>query len=101
MVKSREIQTRTIKINAPRGIFYDRNGLILASSRISHKVSVVPDDIIKKPELLSLLSRILNLPAAVLKEKLKPNPRHPRSPYRFTADCQGCRPGYGASAAGG
>lgn len=83
MVKSREIQTRTIKINAPRGIFYDRNGQILASSRISHKVSVVPDDIMNKPEVFSLLCRILNLPAATLTEKLKPDPRHPRSPYQY------------------
>jgi penicillin-binding protein 2 len=83
MVKSKEIQTRTIKINAPRGIFYDRYGRILASSRISHNVSVVPDDIKKRPEVLSLLCRILNVPEEAIQEKLKPDPRHPRNRYQY------------------
>ncbi len=83
MVKSKEIQTRTIKINAPRGIFYDRHGRILASSRISHNVSVVPDDIMKRPEVLSLLCKILNVPEETIKEKLKPNPLRPRNRYQY------------------
>jgi penicillin-binding protein 2 len=83
MVKSREIQTRKIKINAPRGIFYDRNGRILATSRYSHNVSVVPNDIKKKPEVLSLLSRILKVPEEALQEKLKPDPRFPPNPYQY------------------
>lgn len=83
MVKSKEIQTRTIKINAPRGIFYDRNGHILATTRISHNVSVVPDDIMKQPEVLSLLCKILNVPEETIKEKLKPDPRRPRNRYQY------------------
>jgi penicillin-binding protein 2 len=83
MVKSKEIQTRTIKINAPRGIFYDRHGRILATTRISHNVSVVPDDIMKRPEVFSLLCKILNVPEDLLKEKLKPDPRRPRNRYQY------------------
>jgi penicillin-binding protein 2 len=83
MVKSKEIQTRTIKINAPRGIFYDRHGHILATTRISHNVSVVPDDIQKRPEVLSLLCKILNVSEEVIKEKLKPDPRRPRDRYQY------------------
>ena len=83
MVKSKEIQTRTIKINAPRGIFYDRRGRILATTRISHNVSVVPDDIMKQPEVFSLLCKILNVPEETLKEKLKPDPRRPRNRYQY------------------
>ena len=83
MVKSRANQTRTIKINAPRGIFYDRKGRILVSSRLSHNVSVVPDDIKNKPEELALLSRLLNIPKATLMDKLKPDPKHPRNPYQY------------------
>ncbi len=83
MVKSREIQTRTIKINAPRGIFYDRSGNILAASRISHNVSVVPNDIVKRPEVLALLSRILKVSEESIKEKLKPDPKRFISPYQY------------------
>jgi len=83
MDESKKNQTRTIKISAPRGIFYDRNGLILVSNRISHNVSVVPEDIKDKPEVLSLLSGILKISEADLKEKIKPNPKHPISPYQY------------------
>lgn len=83
MVKSREIQIRTIKINAPRGIFYDRRGRILATTRISHNVSVVPDDIMKRPEVLSLLCKTLNVSEETIKEKLKPDPRRPRNRYQY------------------
>ena len=58
MLKSRENQTRIIRINAPRGIFYDRNGKIMAASRTSHNVMAVPDDLKDKPEVIKLLSKI-------------------------------------------
>ena len=83
MVKSRENQTRVIKINAPRGIFYDRKGKVLVTSRISHNVSVVPEDIQDKPEVLSLLSKLLNTPETEILEKLKPDPKITRSPYQY------------------
>ncbi len=83
MVKSKENQTRTIKINAPRGLFYDRNGKIMVSSRISHNVSVVPEDMKNNPEILSLLSRILNLSEGEIKEKIKPDPKRTLNPYQY------------------
>jgi penicillin-binding protein 2 len=83
MIKSKENQTRVIRVNAPRGLFYDRKGKILVSSRLSHNVSVVPEDIKDKPEILSLLSKILKTPEAAIEEKLKPDPKHPRNPYQF------------------
>lgn len=83
MVKSKENQTRTIKINAPRGLFYDRKGKIMVSSRISHNVSVVPEDIKNNPETLSLLSRTLNLSETEIMDKIKPDPRKPTNPYQY------------------
>lgn len=83
MVKSKENQTRTIKINAPRGLFYDRNGKIMVSSRISHNVSVVPEDIKNSPEILSRLSRILNLSEAEIREKIKPDLKKNPNPYQY------------------
>ncbi len=35
-------QTRDVPISAPRGLILDRNGVVLATSRASHSVAVVP-----------------------------------------------------------
>lgn len=83
MVKSKQNQTRTIKINAPRGLFYDRNGKIMVSSRISHNVSVVPEDIKNNPEILSLLSKTLKISETEIEEKLKPDSRKSSNPYQY------------------
>lgn len=83
MVKSKENQTRTIRVEAPRGIFYDRNNKILVTSRISHNLSVVPEDIKDKPEEIALLSKILKMPEAELRAKIAPNPKIPRTPYQY------------------
>ncbi len=83
MVKSKQNQTRVIRIDAPRGIFYDRKNNILVNSRISHNLSVVPEDIKDKPEVITLLSRILKISEADLRAKLKPNPRIQRTPYQY------------------
>ena len=58
---SRQNQSREIKIPAERGIFYDRNGKVVAFSRISHVVSVVPDDVQKHPRVIDFLSRVLQM----------------------------------------
>jgi penicillin-binding protein 2 len=83
MVKSRQNQTRVVRINAPRGMIYDRKGKILATSQFSHHVSVVPEDIEDKPEELALLCKILKLTPAELRTKLQPNPKYPRSDYQY------------------
>jgi penicillin-binding protein 2 len=83
MVKSKQNQTRVIRIEAPRGIFYDRKGNILVTSRISHNLSVVPEDIKDKPEVITLLSRILKISTAELRAKLEPNPKLSRTPYQY------------------
>ncbi|HEX3047771.1 MAG TPA: penicillin-binding protein 2 [Bacillota bacterium] len=83
VVKSRANQTRTIKITAPRGIFYDRRERIMVSNRQACNVSVVPDDIVKRPDVLDTLSKILKMPRTELDAKLAPDPKHPRVPYQY------------------
>lgn len=62
---------RLIPIMAPRGIFYDRNGVSLVSNRPGFTVSLlpitgpVPDDVIQK------LAGILNIPVQDIKSKLQ------------------------------
>jgi penicillin-binding protein 2 len=75
MLKSRQNQTRVIRINAPRGIFYDRNGKIMVASRTARNVMAVPDDVKDKPEVIKLLGKILHMPEAEIREKLKPDPK--------------------------
>jgi penicillin-binding protein 2 len=77
MLKSRQNQTRVIRINAPRGIFYDRNGKIMVSSRTARNVMAIPDDVIDKPEVIKLLSKILRMPEREIRAKLKPDPKKP------------------------
>ena len=83
MIKSKQNQTRIIRSEAPRGIFYDRKGNVLVTSRISHNLSVVPEDIKDKPEVITLLSQILKISPAELRAKLEPDPKVPRTPYQY------------------
>ena len=83
MVKSKTKPDPDYSDRCARGIFYDRNGNILVSSRISHNLSVVPEDIKDKPEVITLLSRILKISEAELRAKLEPDPKFPRSPYQY------------------
>lgn len=82
MVQSRENQTRVIKINAPRGIFYDCNNRILVSNRISHNLLVVPEDINKRPEVKKLLCHITGISEAQLQARLM-DPEVQRIPYQY------------------
>jgi penicillin-binding protein 2 len=83
MLRSKENQTRIFRINAPRGIFYDRNGKVMVSTRISHNVMVVPDDVKDKPEVITLLSKILKIPEADIRSRLKPESGKNRTPYQY------------------
>lgn len=80
MVKARANQTLTLKVTAPRGIFYDRKNRIMVTTRISHNVSVAPE-VKDKPEILANLGKILQIPEAQLREKIKSDPLSPRNQY--------------------
>ncbi len=69
-------QTRVQKILAPRGIIYDRTGETLVNSRISYNISVVPDDIKERPEVLEALSKIIKIPFVELQARLEIDPRN-------------------------
>lgn len=66
-----ELQIKSIRRIAPRGIIEDRNGKILATSRPRFIVSITPDMALKQPGIISLLATILNQPEEILKGKLK------------------------------
>lgn len=78
---SRLNQTRRIRINAPRGNIYDRNQRPLVTNRMSHVVSVSPEDLKENPEAVEILSQILKIPAEEILAKLKDNKEHEKDRY--------------------
>lgn len=78
---SRQNQTREIRINAPRGNIYDRNRRPLVTSRMSHVVSVVPEDVKNHPEVLDFLSRVLKIPVKEIKAKLEEKAGYKKDQY--------------------
>lgn len=79
LAQSRMNQSRFIMIPAERGVFYDRKGKVLAFSRISHVVSVVPNDVNKNPSVINFLSKVLKINKddllALIEEKGKKDPK--------------------------
>lgn len=61
---------RKLVLPAPRGRILDRNGVLLADTRPSFTVSVVPTEL--PDSVLPLLARLLDISATDLREKLQP-----------------------------
>ncbi|MCF7800445.1 MAG: penicillin-binding protein 2 [Candidatus Marinimicrobia bacterium] len=62
---------REVPIEAPRGIIYDRTGRILADNRPSYSVNVIPIEIRRHPETLTLLADVLNTTEEELSKTVK------------------------------
>ena len=63
-------QLRTIPVAAPRGLLYDRNGIVIARNRPSFVVQVVPMQLHDPTAEMHELSTILMLPEAQLWQRL-------------------------------
>ena len=61
---------RKLVLPAPRGRILDRNGVLLADTRPSFTVSVVPTEL--ADSTLPLLARLLDMPEPDLREQLRP-----------------------------
>src|SRR5690349_17778342 len=44
--KSNDNRLKTIEITAPRGVVYDRNGVILTRNKPSFEIALVPEDLV-------------------------------------------------------
>lgn len=73
--------SRQIRIAAPRGNIYDRNGELLVTNRFSHVVSVVPEDVRNNPEILTFLSDVLAVSEEVLYRQLEEQEGRRREQY--------------------
>ena len=63
-------QTRTIPVAAPRGLLYDRNGIVIARNRPSFVVQVVPFQLSDPNAEIRELATILSVPEATLWQRL-------------------------------
>src|SRR4030043_1861478 len=59
---------RVITTPAPRGIIFDRNGIPLVKNSPYYYASLIPDEFDKSK--VNLLSKVLDMPAAEILEKL-------------------------------
>jgi penicillin-binding protein 2 len=80
-VKSSQNRTRPLWITAPRGNIYDRNGEMLVTSRISHVVSVVPEDIKDNPYVIQFLSKVLALSVEELFQRMEEGAKYQKDQY--------------------
>ncbi|MBI2941992.1 MAG: penicillin-binding protein 2 [Chloroflexi bacterium] len=54
---------RILHVEAPRGVIYDRNGILMVRNRPSYTVGVIPADLPKQPEaILRRVEAVLGLP---------------------------------------
>jgi len=70
LAHSNQNRMRRLRLEAPRGILYDRNGVILVENRPSYSVSAVPSETKNNPQVLNLLGQLLSEPGEKLCERL-------------------------------
>ena len=63
-------QIRLIKVAAPRGIIYDRNGKVMVRSRPSFVVGLIPSEVTDVNGELRTLSQTIGVPEATLWQRL-------------------------------
>jgi len=63
-------QVRTISVPAPRGVMYDRNGVVIVRNRPSFVVEAVPLQLQDPHREIAALSRIVGVPEATLWKRL-------------------------------
>jgi len=64
-------RSKTVSQPAPRGLIYDRNGILVAGVRPEIVVMAVPSEIKKHPETLGRLSQLLGVDRKKLESKLR------------------------------
>lgn len=77
---------RLIPLTAARGNIYDKEGKILAKSRLSFNVAVIPKDIGDNLSTFKTLARILDTDEASLNKRLKKNALTPFTPAVIAED---------------
>jgi len=78
---------RRIPVTAPRGIFYDRNGEPLVSSRLSFTVSILPTALTEnREEVYEELAEIIGISSSEIKQEVEKSANRPFEPVRLLRD---------------
>ncbi len=85
---TRNNRIRTIYTQPVRGNIFDRNGKILATSKLTHSVFILPAGIKKDQwnDTLKRLTKILNIPPEEIEENLKDAEQNPITPVKIAKD---------------
>lgn len=84
-VKADDNRFRQLAISAPRGVMYDRNGLLLIRNRPSYAVSVIPADLPSDPKpVIQRLSHLLEMSTEDIEHRLQPAPKGERTTDDFS-----------------
>lgn len=76
---------RLLTISAPRGTFYDRNGIPLVNNRPGFSISLVPINGPIPTDVINRLAELLGMPAEDIQKKIKQQD-NPLEPIRIKAD---------------
>ena len=68
---------RTLRLRAPRGVVFDRDGRVLVENRYSLNISLVRERIEDLDEALAILGRVTNVPVQSLHDEVARNPTVP------------------------
>jgi len=77
---------RVVPIEGARGRIFDRNGIILADTRISFDVMITPQELKSKEELFSLLSQVLEIDEKILTQRFSQKKFTPFAPVMVAED---------------
>lgn len=80
---SKNNRIRVVPLEARRGAIYDRNGYLLAESRLSYGVLGIPQDIENIDELTGFLGRVLGADPAGLRRTWQSRKLNPFTPVLF------------------
>ena len=71
--RSEQNRVRQVSVEPPRGLIYDRNGILLVENRPSYAVSVIPWEANKSPDVYDLLSDYLGNDKEFILARVKNN----------------------------
>ncbi|HEY3314393.1 MAG TPA: penicillin-binding protein 2 [Bacillota bacterium] len=74
---------RRLPIAAPRGLFYDRYGTVMVTSRPAFTVSITPSPAATSDEVLSRLSGIIGMSVADIRKEMAAQAGRPFEPVRL------------------
>src|ERR1700687_3711005 len=63
-------RTRSLTIEAPRGVIFDRNGKPLVRNEVSFTVTVIPEEVTNHLDSINLLANLLHLSRKSILKKL-------------------------------